>query len=272
MSVAGPHPQPWMSVADPFPYPWMSVAGPFPQPWMSVAGPYPHPWMSVAGVKAQLSQALNGSGNLGLVSPLAFTARDLMISVLRGGGGVHVPDCPGCSDYPTPCNPPSDCNINSKIWDDPAQYVVFPADLGTVRSMLEQAALPLRTQAGAAGLAGPAGSGLAFTARDLMIPVFPAGAGLPPGGGFGTFDPCVGGTGAPCGGSFPPVCPLDSGIAVACQHGTGFDLHTTIPQCTCTPGPEDPRQVNINPAELSVLQAALQGVLQNQGLFGGGYR
>src|SRR5262249_19275957 len=102
------------------------------------------------------------------LAPMALTAPDLMNSVLPGGEGVGFPAGGG-----PPCDPSSLCFTASKQLDDPEKWTVFPADLGTVRSMLQQAALPLRTQSGAAGLAAPAGSGLAFTARDLMIPVMP---------------------------------------------------------------------------------------------------
>jgi RHS repeat-associated protein len=185
---------------------------------------------------------------------LAFVARDLMIPLLIQNVDQYciltpelnhisrfccIPEisgCPGCSN----CSGITD-------WHPP--YLgVDPAALGDLRTQLQQAL----------SANGPAGNGVAFTTRDLMIPLVPFGCGvscvLTPGPAcwWGTHYPtCLANTIHPLG------CPLNSGeiVEVACPGGSAI-VNLTIPQCTCSRGPDAVSL--IDPAELVVLQRVLQ--------------
>jgi RHS repeat-associated protein len=218
------------------------------------------------------------------VVSLAFAARDLMIPLASVnhftdctlyGTCAHYSGCQlQCSYEPTYCV--ATCGASQELQFLP-RPPVESAHLAEVRAQLQQAL--------SAPALGMGGSGMAFTTRDLMVPVIPFGCvatfggggceavtGAPcgvvsaPGGGCGVV------TGVPCGvvSAPPPVCPLPfSALVVACQNASDIILHT-IPECTCSGGPGDPGVSYINPAELSVLQGVLQQVvLQKQELLQG---
>jgi RHS repeat-associated protein len=150
--------------------------------WCGTVIPKPHPPTDLGAVVAVANPA---------VAAMAFTARDLMIPVLPQVEAMAcLPYLSGC--LPMTCLPHSNdcchscpmttyCVANSGLGEaaiPPASGLIQSADLAEVKAQLRQA---IR----ASGTAAPAGDGVTFTTRDVMIPL------LPQGGCGGTcFDSC----------------------------------------------------------------------------------
>jgi hypothetical protein len=111
---------------------------------------------------------------------MAFSTRDLMVPVARPGGipfnectlfgtCLHYtpepPVCPAASPYCVATPDPAGLLARGDA-TSPAAGAIHPADLAGVQAQLSQALNARRT-------AVPAGSGLAFTTRDLMTSVLP---------------------------------------------------------------------------------------------------